>query len=63
MKKFLLSMLVMAVRILNSAEILAQPKMTPVFEHVHALAMESAGHTLFLATHAGLFRSDDRGRS
>lgn len=63
MKKFLLSMLVMAVRILNSAEILAQPKTTPVFEHVHALAMESAGHTLFLATHAGLFRSDDRGRS
>ena len=42
MKKFLLSMLVMAVRILNSAEILAQPKTTPVFEHVHALAMESA---------------------
>jgi photosystem II stability/assembly factor-like uncharacterized protein len=63
MKKFLLSMLVMAVWILNSAEILAQPKTTPVFEHVHALAMESAGHTLFLATHAGLFRSDDRGRS
>lgn len=35
----------------------------PSFEHVHALAMDSAGQTLFLGAHTGLFRSDDRGRT
>lgn len=33
------------------------------FEHVHSLAMDSAGQTLFLGAHTGLFRSDDRGRT
>lgn len=33
------------------------------FQHVHALAMDVEGRTLFLGTHAGLFRSGDRGRS
>jgi photosystem II stability/assembly factor-like uncharacterized protein len=33
------------------------------FQHVHALAMDVEGGTLFLGTHAGLFRSGDRGRS
>jgi len=33
------------------------------FQHVHALAMDGEGRTLFLGTHAGLFRSGDRGRS
>ena len=32
------------------------------FEHVHALAIDSDGQTLFLGAHTGLFRSDDRGR-
>lgn len=36
---------------------------TPAFEHVHALTMDSRGQTLFLGTHTGLFRSDDRGRT
>lgn len=35
----------------------------PAFEHVHALALTADGQTLFLGAHAGLFRSDDRGRS
>jgi photosystem II stability/assembly factor-like uncharacterized protein len=35
----------------------------PEFEHVHALAMDSGGQTLFLGAHTGLFQSDDRGRS
>ena len=35
----------------------------PKFEHVHALAVDSGGQTLFLGAHTGLFRSDDRGRT
>ena len=33
------------------------------FEHVHALAMDAEGRTLLLGTHAGLFKSEDGGRS
>jgi len=33
------------------------------FQHVHALAMDADGRTLFLGAHTGLFRSDDSGRS
>lgn len=33
------------------------------FEHVHALAMNAAGWSLFLGTHTGLFKSEDGGRS
>jgi len=33
------------------------------FQHVHSLALDSAGQTLFLGAHTGLFRSDDGGRS
>lgn len=33
------------------------------FEHVHALAMDAEGRTLFLGAHTGLFRSEDSGRS
>ena len=33
------------------------------FEHVHALAMDPAGKSLFLGAHTGLFRSQDGGRS
>ena len=33
------------------------------FEHVHALAMDAEGKSLFLGAHTGLFRSEDGGRS
>ena len=33
------------------------------FEHVHALAMDADGRSLFLGAHVGLFRSEDGGRS
>lgn len=33
------------------------------FMHVHALAMDADGRTLFLGAHTGLFRSEDYGRS
>ncbi len=33
------------------------------FEHVHALAMDAEGKSLFLGAHTGLFRSNDGGRS
>ena len=32
-------------------------------EHVHALAMDAEGRSLFLGAHTGLFRSQDGGRS
>jgi len=35
----------------------------PSFEHVHALAMDAQGRTLFLGAHTGLFRSENGGRS
>jgi len=35
----------------------------PAFEHVHALAFDVAGRTLWLGAHAGLFRSEDGGRT
>ena len=38
-------------------------KSQPEFEHVHSLAMDSAGKTLFLGAHSGLYRSKDGGRS
>jgi photosystem II stability/assembly factor-like uncharacterized protein len=33
----------------------------PTFEHVHALAFDGSGRTLWLGAHAGLFRSEDGG--
>lgn len=52
-----------AIGVLNPIEVMAQQKKTPAFEHVHALALDSSGQTLFLGAHTGLFRSDDGGRS
>ena len=36
---------------------------TVAFEHVHALAMDGQGRTLFLGAHTGLFQSADSGRT
>lgn len=33
------------------------------FEHVHALAMDAEGRSLFLGAHTGLYRSENGGRS
>ena len=33
------------------------------FQHVHALAFDAVAHSLWLGTHAGLFRSEDGGRT
>lgn len=42
----------------------AQPGASPpVFEHVHALAFDAAGRTLWLGAHTGLYRSEDNGRT
>lgn len=62
-KRFVLWMLVAAVWILTSTEVMAQQKTAPVFEHVHALALDSSGQSLFLGAHTGLFRSEDAGRN
>ncbi len=39
------------------------PAGRPDFEHVHALALDAAGRTLWLGAHSGLYRSEDRGRT
>ena len=33
----------------------------PAFEHVHSLAFDAGGRSLWLGAHTGLFRSEDRG--
>lgn len=55
--------MVTVIWILNSTVVMAQQKKTPVFEHVHALAIDTEGRYLFLGAHTGLFRSEDGGRS
>lgn len=47
----------------NAAEATAQKKNSPNFGHIHALAADSSGQTVFLGAHTGLFRSGDHGRS
>lgn len=39
------------------------PSAATSFEHVHALAFDAGGRTLWLAAHTGLYRSEDRGRT
>ena len=34
----------------------------PAFEHVHALAFDAGGRSVWLGAHTGLYRSDDGGR-
>ena len=62
-KKFHLWLLVAAIWLGAPTYAVAQQTNSPAFEHVHSLALDSAGQTLFLGAHTGLFRSDDRGRS
>lgn len=38
-------------------------KVSKGFEHVHVLALDAEGRSLYLGAHTGLFRSDDGGRS
>ncbi|MBI3015195.1 MAG: hypothetical protein HYY65_09090 [Candidatus Tectomicrobia bacterium] len=38
-------------------------KVGDMFQHVHALVMDSEGKTLFLGAHTGLFRSENRGKT
>ena len=64
-KKFYLCILIFAVWMLNGGEVLGQhhEKGGGGFEHVHALAMDTEGRTIFLGAHTGLFQSQDGGRS
>lgn len=53
--------------VLSGSKVLAQridhKKDLQGFEHVHALAMDAEGRSLFLGAHTGLFRSEDGGKS
>lgn len=66
-RKFYLAVLIGAVWILSGSVLLGQQmdhKMGGgAFEHVHALAMDTQGQTLFSGAHTGLSRSKDGGRS
>lgn len=50
-------------RLMMAANQNTSNKTAVTFEHVHSLAIEASGQTLFLGAHTGLFRSDDRGRT
>lgn len=52
-----------AIWIWPAEDVVAQRTKGSAFEHVHALAIDSAGQSLFLGAHTGLFRSEDRGRT
>jgi len=54
---------IVAIWTAEPTRVLAQQSQTPAFEHVHSLAMDAEGRHLFLGAHAGLFRSDNGGRS
>jgi len=62
-KQSRLWLLLAAIWLWAPVDALAQQGKRPVFEHVHALAMNSGGKALFLGAHTGLFRSDDHGRT
>lgn len=64
-KKFYLCVLVAAVWIASRSGVLAQhhEKGDGGFQHVHTLATDPQGQTLFLGAHTGLFKSEDGGRS
>lgn len=71
-KKFYLGILLGVVWILTRSEFLVLPayaaqrehkQASNDFEHVHVLAMDAHGKTLYLGAHTGLFRSEDGGWS
>jgi photosystem II stability/assembly factor-like uncharacterized protein len=55
--------LIAALWVLGADGLAAQQKKGSPFEHVHALALDTSGQRLFLGAHAGLFRSENGGRS
>lgn len=65
MKRKVLWLLIAVVWILRGSELPGQDhKMGGGgFEHVHSLAMDAEGRSIFLGAHTGLFKSEDGGRS
>lgn len=47
----------------SAVTVVAPADAAPEFEHVHALAFDSAARTLWLGAHTGLYRSEDGGRT
>jgi photosystem II stability/assembly factor-like uncharacterized protein len=56
-------LLIAAIWLAGRTDVVAQQRKAPVFEHVHALALDPSGRWLLLGAHTGLFRSADGGRS
>ena len=65
MKRKFLWLLIAVVWILSGSELPGQDhKMGGGgFKHVHSLAMDAEGRSIFLGAHTGLFKSEDGGRS
>jgi len=57
---FSLAVILLVAPAVSSAQPVASP---PAVEHVHALAFDAAGRTLWLGAHTGLYRSEDNGRT
>ena len=47
----------------GSPAVLTAGLVAPPFEHVHALAFDAAGRTLWLGAHTGLYHSEDGGKT
>ncbi len=62
-RKSHLRLWVAAIWLVAPIDVVAQQRKAPAFEHVHALALDTSGQSLFLGAHTGLFRSDDGGRT
>ena len=56
-------LLIAAIWLKVPTDVAAQQRNLPGYEHVHSIAIDSGGRTLFLGAHTGLFQSDDRGQS
>jgi photosystem II stability/assembly factor-like uncharacterized protein len=62
-KTFLLSFVVWGIWLLIPIDAAAQQRKSLGFDHVHALALDTSGQSLYLGAHTRLYRSADRGRS
>lgn len=57
------AVLVAALMMVDGVSVGSAAEKSPAFEHVHTLAFDAAGRALWLGAHAGLYRSEDDGRT
>lgn len=63
MRSAVTAVLVAALMVVGGVGVGKAAEKSPAFEHVHTLAFDAAGRALWLGAHAGLYRSEDDGRT